>query len=117
MRPDTQLRRIADPALIRPVGRELPIEHVAGDGMIVIAHRRMAMAATYAADEAVLAHQRCDPLLTDGFPLLVQIFPHARVPIAPTARLVRSPDQHAQSLIATRMRRDRTLMPGIEAAG
>ena len=35
---DEELRRVADPTLIRTLGDEPSLEHTAGDGLIVIAH-------------------------------------------------------------------------------
>jgi hypothetical protein len=34
--PDHELRRVADPAPIRRVGRELPIEQIRGHGLVVV---------------------------------------------------------------------------------
>ena len=50
-------------------GRELAIQHIGGDRLIVIAHRR-AFEPPRARYKAVLAHQAGDALAADGFACL-----------------------------------------------
>ena len=70
---DDELRRVADPPLIRRGGRELPIEQIGRDRLVVIAHRRELEPPPHAASQAVLLHQPDDPLAADRLAVLDQV--------------------------------------------
>ena len=54
---DDELARVADPALIGPLGRELPVEDIGGDRLIVLAHRGPLEPLARTAAQAVRLHQ------------------------------------------------------------
>ena len=58
---DDELRRVADPALIGPLGRELAVEHIGGDRLIVIAHRRRAEPLPHAGPQALVPASAARP--------------------------------------------------------
>jgi hypothetical protein len=62
---DHELRGIADPPLIRPLGSELASQHIRRDGLIVLTHRRRSEALPHATVQTVFAHQPRHALLTD----------------------------------------------------
>src|SRR3954451_8946684 len=113
---DEKLRRVADPALIRPARGELPIQHVAGDRLIVIAHGRHLVAASCPGHDPLLTHQPSDALLADPLAVVDEIFPDARPTVRSTAGLVRRPHAHAQMAIAAGVGRFRAALPRVEAA-
>jgi hypothetical protein len=80
---DAEFGGIAHPALIRRLGRELAIEEIRGDRVIVIAHRCAAEALPDPRLQALLLHQTDDPLSTHPHLLLEQvpIDPRASVPM------------------------------------
>ena len=75
--PDHELGGVTHPALIRAGGRELPIEDIRRDRLIVIAHGRRPKSLPLASPEALGLHQPRDPFAADGNPLLPQIREHA----------------------------------------
>ena len=113
---DHELRRVADPALIRRRGRELPIQQIGGDRLIVVAHRRAFEPLARPRLQAVFLHQSHDALAADVLVLLDQILVDARAAVAMLALLERGPHQHCQPAIVAGMRRFRTALPGVEAA-
>ena len=63
---DHELGRVADPAPIRRVGRELPIEQIRRDRLVVIAHRRALEPFPGPGFQPVLLHQPNHPFAADA---------------------------------------------------
>src|SRR3954447_7079388 len=113
---DQKLRGVADPPVIRAVGGELPIQHVGGDRLIVIAHRRPLVSAPCPHHDPLLAHQASDALLADPLAVFDKIFPDARPAVGPTTGVVRGSHAHAEMAIAAGVGRFRAALPRVEAA-
>ena len=95
-----ELRRVADPAPIRRVGRELPVEQIRRDRLIVIAHRRAFEPLPGPRFQPVLLHQPNHALAADARVLLEQILVNARAAVPLLARVKRRAHQHPQLPIA-----------------
>src|SRR5262249_49567516 len=113
---DQELRRVAHPALIRPLGAELPRQHIGGDRLIVLAHRRGPEAFARAGAQPLGAHQTRDALFAHVLTLLAEVFPDPRASVSPTAGLVRRADPHPQMSVASDAGRFGPPLPRIEAA-
>lgn len=59
--------------MIGPLRGELPVQHIAGDRLLVLAHRRPLEALPHAATQAIEPHQAHDALAADGFALRDQV--------------------------------------------
>src|SRR5579859_3319515 len=57
---DRQFRGVADPALVRRSGRELLLEQVRRDWLLVVAHCRAAVASADATNQPLLLHEPND---------------------------------------------------------
>ena len=101
---DQELGGVPDPPLIGPLGRELAVEDIAGDRLIVITHRRGAEALPHPGPEPLRLHQPRDPLPADRNALLDQILEHPRAPVCAATPLMRGPNQDAQLTVAQGMR-------------
>ena len=101
---DDELRGVADPPLIRPFRPELAIEHVAGNRLIVITHRRRPKSLPHTGLQPFNLHQASHPFPTDRDALLEKILEDTGTAIGATARFVGGPNQHAQLAISHRMR-------------
>ena len=64
---------VADPPLIRRRGRELPVEEIRRDRLVVVAHRRAFEAFPLAGLQAGLPHQTDHPFATHGLVLRDQV--------------------------------------------
>ena len=113
---DDELGRVADPALIRRVGRELPVEQIRRDRLVVIAHRRALEALPRPRFQPVLLHQPNHALAADALLLLEQVLVNARAAVPLLARVERGAHQHPQLPIALRVRRFRPPAPRVEPA-
>ena len=114
---DDELGGVADPAPIRRVGRELPVEQIRRDRLVVIAHRRAFEAFPRPRFQAVLLHQPNDPLAADADLLLEQIFVNARAAVPLLARVERGAHQHPQLPIALGVGRFGPPAPRVVPAG
>ena len=101
---DDELRRVADPPLIRRGRREVAIEQIGCDRLIVIAHRRHLVALAEPRLQARFLHQAHDPFAADMLVLLEEILVDARTPVALVALGEGRPHQHSQSTVVARMR-------------
>ena len=99
------------------VGRELPVEQIRRDRLIVIAHRRALEAFPRARLQAVLLHQPNHALAADALVLLEQVLVNARAAVPLLARVERRAHQHAQLPIALGVRRFRPPAPRVVPAG
>src|SRR5439155_4094502 len=86
---DDELGGIADPALIRGVGRELPIEQIRGNRLAMMAHGRACEALPDPGLQAILLHQTDDPLAAHPHLLLEQVPVNPRTPVPLLALLER----------------------------
>ena len=113
---DDELRRVADPPLIRRDRLKLPVQEIGRDRLVVITHRRARIALAEPRLQPVFLHQAHDPFAADVLVLRDQVFVNARAAVALLARRKRRPHQHFQPAIVARMPRFRTRAPGVEAA-
>src|SRR5882762_8405151 len=97
-------------------GRELPIEQIRGDRLVVIAHRGAPEAFPRPGFQAVLLHQPDHPLPTDPLFLLDQILVDPRAAIPLLTRGKRRAHKHAQLPIALSVGRFGSPAPGVIAA-
>lgn len=65
--------------------REVAVEHIGGDGVVVIAVGRPREPLRDLALDVLVAHQAPHPLLADGLAGLREVLPQAWTPIAPLA--------------------------------
>ena len=114
--PDPKLRRVRDPALIGRIGDEVPGEHVRGDRLVMLAHRRPLEPFAHTGTQALELHQPHYAFATDRLALLPQVLMHARAAIPTPAPLMRGSDQHAQPLVSSSPRRRRPVPPRVEPA-
>ena len=108
---DHELGGVADPALIRPRGRELPVQHVPRDWLIGVADGRDLEALAHPRLQAFGLHEADDPFATNGDALLDQIFVHARAAVGPAAHLMRRTNQDPQRLVSLGVSRGRPPLP------
>ena len=85
--PNHELRRIGDPPLVGRFGDKVLRQHVGRDRLIVVAHRGDFVSLTHPRLEALFLHQTNDPLTTDPFVLLDQVFVNPRTAVPMCALL------------------------------
>ena len=102
--PDDELRRVADPALIRRGRRELPIEQIGRDRLVVVAHGGHFVALARPRLQTVFLHQPDHALAAHVLLLLDEIFVNARAAVPLLARAERRLHQDLQSTVLARMR-------------
>jgi hypothetical protein len=84
-----ELRRVAHPAPVRSVRRELPVEQVRRYRLVVVAHRGDPVPLPDPCLEPLLLHDPDDPLAADEDPVrLGQLDVDARAAVRPAAALV-----------------------------
>jgi hypothetical protein len=87
------------------VGGELLIQHIRGDGVVVVTHGGALEPLAHARLEALFLHQANDTLPADGDALLPQVLIDARAAIPLLALRERRADQDAQPAVLLAMRR------------
>jgi hypothetical protein len=90
---------VARPALIARRRLKLPVEQIGRDRLVVLAHRRAAIAPAHARPEVLDAHQPHDPSPADLHLLGAQLTQDPRAAVRPATRLVRSAHQHGQAAV------------------
>ena len=70
-------------------GFEAPLEEIRRDRLVVIAHRRAAVALSHPGTQSLQSHQPGHVLAADGDALGPQLSVHARASVRPAAPLVR----------------------------
>ena len=113
---DDQFRRIAHPALVRRIGREVLIQHIRRHGLVVVAHRGDLIPLPLAGLQALFLHQAHHAFPTHRHALLDEVFVDARAPIPLFALGKRGPHQHPQAVVRLPMRRCRARAPRVEPA-
>jgi hypothetical protein len=91
---DHEFGGVADPALIRRVGRELPVEDIRRHRVVVIAHRRAREPPADPRLQALFLHQPNDAFAADPHVLLEQVTMNPRAAVPVLARLERRVHQH-----------------------
>src|SRR5581483_4329370 len=102
------------PTLIRALGRELLLQHVVGDRLIVIAVGGDLVAFHHAGFQLLFLHQPDDPLAADVLAPFYEVVIDARAAVVAAPAFERRVHQYLQSLIFLRAFRDGTRPPGIE---
>jgi hypothetical protein len=111
---DDELGGVPDPALIRRLGGELPVEQIRRHRLIVVAHRRALEALAHPRLKAVGLHQPNDALAADALLMVVsQVAVNPRTAVATFARGERGVYERTQLLIAARVTRRRPPAPGV----
>src|SRR5688572_14757352 len=114
---DRELAGVAEPSLIRRGGREIAVEHVWGDRVVVPAVGCLLESLPHLALESFLPHQPGHALLADGFAVLLQVLPQIGASVTMLAGGMERAQLCAQHQITLRPRGQCPFRPRIEAAG
>ena len=114
---DPELCGVCHPPLIRRVGDKLLAEHVRGNRLIVLTHRRARVSLTHTSPEALDPHEAHDPFATHGDALVDEILVHSWAAIPAETRFMRRADQDTQLLVPPRVGRRGPATPRVEATG
>jgi hypothetical protein len=112
---DPQLAGVADPALIRPLGREFLPKQIVGHRLIVIAHRGPLVPLADAGLQPLLLHQPNDSLAAHTLPPLHEVVRDPRAAVVPAAAGERRMNEHLEATVLSGPRRLRARAPGMEA--
>ena len=113
---DHELRRVADPALVRRLGPKVLAEHIRRDRLIVVTHGRALEPLPHTRRQALRLFQPDHALATHPVPLGLQVTMKAGAAVGAATCLMRGSNQHAELLITPRVGRGGTTLPRVESA-